>query len=78
MLSLTNVPHEALVGVLYQLNQHHTLALARLRFKNYHIAKPKLYRNIYVYSLWPMREELFTLILNEPKLKFQYPLKSKN
>ncbi|CAL1186269.1 unnamed protein product [Candida parapsilosis] len=34
----------------HQLNQHEALALASLHSKLYHVANPKLYRNIDVYA----------------------------
>lgn len=56
MISLTSLPCELLEEVFHQLNQHYTLALAPLHSKLYYIAKPKLYRNIYVYTPWPIIE----------------------
>ncbi|KAI5955465.1 hypothetical protein KGF57_003617 [Candida theae] len=52
MISLTSLPCEALEEVFHQLNQHYVVALAPLHSKFHYIAKPKLYRNIYVYSPW--------------------------
>ncbi|KAG5419591.1 hypothetical protein I9W82_003359 [Candida metapsilosis] len=56
MASLTSLPCELLEEIFHQLNQHYTLALAPLHSKLYYIAKPKLYRNIYVYTPWPIIE----------------------
>ncbi|KAG5417296.1 hypothetical protein I9W82_004929 [Candida metapsilosis] len=52
MASLTSLPSEVLEEIFHQLNQRYTLALAPLHSKLYYIAKPKLYRNIYVYTPW--------------------------
>lgn len=57
MLSLECLPHEALVEFFHQLNQHEALALASLHSKLYHVANPKLYRNIDVYASWPLEEQ---------------------
>lgn len=58
MISLSSLPVEVLKEVFHHLNQHYTLTLAPLHSRFYYIAKPKLYRNIYVYSPWPIYDEL--------------------
>ncbi|CCG25316.1 Grc3 protein [Candida orthopsilosis Co 90-125] len=57
MISLSSLPVEVLKEVFHHLNQHYTLTLAPLHSRFYYIAKPKLYRNIYVYSPWPIYDE---------------------
>ncbi|KAI5965040.1 hypothetical protein KGF57_000833 [Candida theae] len=70
MVSLTSLHHEALEEIFHQLNQYHTLALAPLHSKFYYVAKPKLYRNIYVYIPWTLNDALES---NEQNSTFHFP-----
>ena len=70
MVSLTSLHHEALEEIFHQLNQYHTSALAPLHSKLYYVAKPKLYRNIYVYIPWLLNDFLEP---NEGNSTFRFP-----
>ncbi|KAG5421029.1 hypothetical protein I9W82_000119 [Candida metapsilosis] len=70
MVSLTSLHHEALEEIFHQLNQYHTSALAPLHSKLYYVAKPKLYRNIYVYIPWSLNDFLEP---NEGNSTFRFP-----
>lgn len=70
MASLTSLPCEALEEIFHQLDQHQTLALAPLHSKFCYIGIPKLYRNIYVYTPWPLND---VMKQNDPKLTFHIP-----
>ncbi|KAG5417581.1 hypothetical protein I9W82_005217 [Candida metapsilosis] len=70
MASLTSLPHGALEEIFSELNQHYTLALAPLHSKFHYVAKPKLYRNIYVYTPWKLNDKLEP---NESGVTFRIP-----